>query len=52
MIVLSKWYLGLLELKDGNVNKAKEYFSTLVKDPNADFHSEAKALLKELEEIK
>jgi len=47
----ARWFLGLLELKAGKISKAKEYFSYLINDSNADFHAEAKALVKELEEI-
>ncbi len=47
----SRWYLALLELKDGRVDQAKEALSFLVDDANSDFFTEAQALLKELNQL-
>lgn len=42
------WYLGLEELKQKNINKAKEYFQLLAADSNADNHLESKMILEKL----
>ena len=46
----SRWYLALLELKEGNLKETKANLDLLISDENSDFYKEAKMLLIELED--
>ena len=47
----AKWYMGLLELNNGDLGSAKTFLNQLIGDSNSDYHSEAVALLKELDKL-
>lgn len=47
----ARWYLGLVELKSGNVDACKSYLNDLASDTGSDNHDQAKALLQELSDL-
>ena len=48
----SRWYLGLLDLKEGKTDSAISNFNILAGNPNADFSTEANLILEALEGLK
>ena len=47
----SRWYLALLELRQGNIDAAKSHLQDLVSDESSDYHEEAKQLIEDLDKL-